>query len=104
MSKFCPPGVRYFTYAAQSTKGSKHPDSLNAGQPTVEFISGSHPAIKPGKGNTGHTPAGVHEHSGAEDYVKVNHKAAARSGPSKKAGQDARPEGVRVFGDNVKKK
>ncbi len=104
MAKFCPAGVRYFTYAAQSTKGSKHPEAVNAGQPAVEFIGGSHPAIKVAKGSASHVPAGVHKNSGTEDRAKVMHKAATRSGPSKKAGQNATPEGVRSFGDNVRKK
>lgn len=104
MSKFCPEGVRYFGYTSGSDKGKFQPASVQAGQTKVQAISGSQPAIKQAKGGAGATPAGVHKHSGTMDCCKVKHMNASHGGPSRKAGADACPEGVRKFGDTVSKK
>lgn len=101
--KFCP-NVNYFSYEASANKGKHQPDSINGGQSQVKKLSGSQPAIKLAKGSAGALPGGVHKHSGTESYTKVQHKAANHGGPRKAAGASATPEGVRKFGDNVRKK
>ena len=100
MSEYCPPGVRYFSYGTKKNAGKAQPDNVSKGLITVEAISGSHPAISMAKGGSGKV-AGVTQHSGKEAHVKVMHKNASHGGPAKKAGASARPEGVRVFKDDV---
>lgn len=104
MSKYCPEGVRYADFKQEGSKGKFHPAELGSGPNVVGSVSGGAGKTKLASGSAGATPAGVHKHSGTESFTKVVHKNASHSGPAKKAGVKATPEGVRSFGGGKAKR
>lgn len=93
MSEFCPDGVSYFSYKPQSSKGSKQPAAVKAGQPAVDKISGG----SKGKGASvkaaaNGLPGGVRQNAGTEDRgSKPRTKQGSGAGPGKPKGAGATP-------------
>lgn len=95
-----PEGVRKFDGSGEqaSTKGKYTPAGVSPGRSANTKGSGSHPAIELQNGSANKIPAAVRKHSGTEDFgAQVKHLNAKHSGPSKAAGANAIPEGVRKF-------
>ena len=80
-----------------STKGSAHPDAVNAGRSGNTSGSGEAGAIKLASG--GADASAARKLSGTESMgAAVKHLNAKHSGPKKAAGADAVPGGVCKFG------
>ena len=86
-----PAGVRYFDGEGtrSDTKGSRHPDGVNAGPDNTRKVSGSPPSLP------SNSAKGVD--AGGTGHLRGKHKSmtgARQSGPGGNKGQKACPDGV----------
>lgn len=94
MSSNCPEGVRNFSYKPDSSKGSKQPADVQAGQPAVQKLGGGSKGsgAKAAGGSAGGVPGGVKQASGAEHLGgKPKTMQAATKGAGKPSGANATP-------------